>query len=292
MVPEDDDGELPELPGELEPLESLELLEPLGELALLELPPGELELLGSLERLEPLGELEVLELLLDPPVSLDAPMPEDDDGWEADGEPEPDDRAPDEVSEPDDAPEPDNVPELDDEPEPDEEPSAAWVWESSSPEACRPCCCWNCCSAACVFGPILPSTGPVSIPLSFSACCACLTAEVSAEDDDDPCEACSPPPCEACKPPPCEPCALLLPGLAMPCAWLTAKALEHASATAASLRLCNFMVIPFLWWFFGEAKISSPRRMTRRNRCGRDPRGGTRKGLAGIGPAARRAATS
>jgi hypothetical protein len=37
---------------------------------------------------------------------------------------------------------------------------AASVWESAWPEALIPLDCWNFSSAACVFGPILPSTEP------------------------------------------------------------------------------------------------------------------------------------
>jgi hypothetical protein len=58
---------------------------------------------------------------------------------------------------------------------PPEMPSAARVCWSSWPEAERPWACWKLCSAACVFGPILPSIAPGSWPLSFSACWTCFT---------------------------------------------------------------------------------------------------------------------
>ena len=61
--------------------------------------------------------------------------------------------------------------------------SAARVWPSSWPEACRPCACWNCLSADLVFGPILPSTAPTLKPLSLSACCAWLTWLLSPFED-------------------------------------------------------------------------------------------------------------
>ena len=61
---------------------------------------------------------------------------------------------------------------LDEPEEPLEAPvlSAVSVWSSIWPEACRPCCCWNFFSAAFVFGPAMPSTGPALKPLSFRAC--------------------------------------------------------------------------------------------------------------------------
>ena len=56
--------------------------------------------------------------------------------------------------------------------EPDEPltPRAASVCRSSVPEAWIPLDCWNCFTAAWVFGPALPSAGPASMPaaLSFS----------------------------------------------------------------------------------------------------------------------------
>lgn len=75
--------------------------------------------------------------------------------------------------------------------DPDEPPvlSAASVWSSICPEACRPFCCWNFFSAALVFGPAMPSTGPALKPWSFNACCTCVTFELSleagAEEADD-----------------------------------------------------------------------------------------------------------
>jgi hypothetical protein len=60
--------------------------------------------------------------------------------------------------------------------------SATIVCESICPEAVRPFDCWNCFSAALVFGPSLPSTGPELKPASFSACCAWLTCELSCAD--------------------------------------------------------------------------------------------------------------
>ena len=61
----------------------------------------------------------------------------------------------------------------------EEAPSAESVCWSSWPEAEMPCCCWNCSMAACVFGPSWPSTLPTSRPLSFSACWAWRTVELS-----------------------------------------------------------------------------------------------------------------
>ena len=52
----------------------------------------------------------------------------------------------------------------------DPTPNATIVLPSSWPDAEMPCDCWNCFSAALVFGPALPSTGPASKPLSLSAC--------------------------------------------------------------------------------------------------------------------------
>jgi hypothetical protein len=60
--------------------------------------------------------------------------------------------------------------------------NATIVCESIWPEAVRPFDCWNCFSAALVFGPSLPSTGPELKPASFSACCAWLTFELSCVD--------------------------------------------------------------------------------------------------------------
>ena len=46
--------------------------------------------------------------------------------------------------------------------------------EPSIPAICTPAACaWS--MAACVFGPLTPSIGPGSKPLSFSACCSCRT---------------------------------------------------------------------------------------------------------------------
>ena len=50
-----------------------------------------------------------------------------------------------------------------------EMPSAATVCESSRPVACRPFAFWNLRMAACVCGPILPSTEPALKPCEFSA---------------------------------------------------------------------------------------------------------------------------
>jgi len=69
----------------------------------------------------------------------------------------------------------------------DDEPlvfSAARVCESSCPEACRPCFCWNCFSADFVFGPSFPSTGPALKPWSLSACWIWVTWELSPWEDD------------------------------------------------------------------------------------------------------------
>jgi hypothetical protein len=63
--------------------------------------------------------------------------------------------------------------------------SAASVWSSICPEACRPFCCWNFFSADFVFGPAMPSTGPALKPWSFNACCTCVTLELSLADDED-----------------------------------------------------------------------------------------------------------
>jgi hypothetical protein len=59
----------------------------------------------------------------------------------------------------------------------------ATVCGSSLPEACSPCCCWNCLMAAFVFGPILPSTAPTLRPFSFSACWISETCELSPCED-------------------------------------------------------------------------------------------------------------
>lgn len=65
--------------------------------------------------------------------------------------------------------------------------NAASVCESSWPDGVRLFCCWNCLRALFVFGPSWPSTGPGSIPLSFSACCASRTSELlPCMDDEDP----------------------------------------------------------------------------------------------------------
>ena len=58
-------------------------------------------------------------------------------------------------------------------------PRAASVCESSVPEPLIPLDCWNFSSAACVFGPAMPSAAPTLKPLSFNACCACFTVEES-----------------------------------------------------------------------------------------------------------------
>lgn len=64
---------------------------------------------------------------------------------------------------------------------PPETPSAERVCWSSWPEPEMPCACWKLCNAAWVFGPILPSTGPGSLPLSFRACWTWRTWELSDE---------------------------------------------------------------------------------------------------------------
>jgi hypothetical protein len=53
-------------------------------------------------------------------------------------------------------------------------PRAERVSWFSSPLPWMPFCCWNCCSACLVFGPITPSIWPTSMPWSFSFCCTCL----------------------------------------------------------------------------------------------------------------------
>lgn len=71
--------------------------------------------------------------------------------------------------------------------EPDAEPltlSAVRVWSSIEPEAEMPFCCWNFFSAALVFGPAMPSTGPALKPWSFRACWTCETFELSPDDDE------------------------------------------------------------------------------------------------------------
>ena len=66
---------------------------------------------------------------------------------------------------------------------PPDRPSAARVCWSTWPDPERPCACWKLCSAACVFGPILPSIAPGSMPLSFNACWTCFTWLSPAEED-------------------------------------------------------------------------------------------------------------
>ena len=68
---------------------------------------------------------------------------------------------------------------------PPEMPSAARVCWSSEPDPDKPCACWKLVSAAWVFGPILPSIGPGSWPLSFSACWTCFTCESADDEDED-----------------------------------------------------------------------------------------------------------
>jgi len=53
---------------------------------------------------------------------------------------------------------------MDAEPEDSLTPSAASVFWSSLPEAWIPLDCWNSFTAAWVFGPSLPSAGPLSMP--------------------------------------------------------------------------------------------------------------------------------
>jgi hypothetical protein len=56
-----------------------------------------------------------------------------------------------------------------------ETPSLLIVSESRRPLAFRPSFFWNSRRADMVFGPILPSMSPGSMPLSLSACCTALT---------------------------------------------------------------------------------------------------------------------
>jgi hypothetical protein len=74
--------------------------------------------------------------------------------------------------------------------EPSPTPSALSVWLSSLPVALMPCDCWNCFTAACVFGPHWPS-GFTLMPLSFRASCACRTVAALVEpleaDIERPC---------------------------------------------------------------------------------------------------------
>ena len=46
-----------------------------------------------------------------------------------------------------------------------------------------PCCCWNCFTAARVFGPILPSAFTL-MPFSLSACCASRTVDAAVLPDE------------------------------------------------------------------------------------------------------------
>lgn len=74
-------------------------------------------------------------------------------------------------------------------------PNAESVCESSWPVCGMFCCCWKLFSAPSVLGPIWPSIGPTLRPLSFRACCASRTVELSADwaeddgSDDDGLEA-------------------------------------------------------------------------------------------------------
>lgn len=63
-----------------------------------------------------------------------------------------------------------------DDEEPPWMPRAESVCWSSCPDCVRLFCCWNCLSAASVFGPICPSIGPTSSPFDCSACCAWRTS--------------------------------------------------------------------------------------------------------------------
>ena len=64
-----------------------------------------------------------------------------------------------------------------------ETPSAESVCESRLPVALMPCCCWNCFTAARVFGPILPSAATL-MPFSLNACCASRTVEAAELPDE------------------------------------------------------------------------------------------------------------
>src|SRR5512142_1637395 len=64
-------------------------------------------------------------------------------------------------------------------------PNAESVCESSWPVCGMFCCCWKLFSAPSVFGPIWPSIGPTSRPLSFRAFCASRTVELSADWAED-----------------------------------------------------------------------------------------------------------
>jgi hypothetical protein len=59
---------------------------------------------------------------------------------------------------------------VDAEPDDSLTPSAASVFWSSLPEAWIPLDCWNSLTAAWVFGPSLPSAGPLSMPAALSFC--------------------------------------------------------------------------------------------------------------------------
>ena len=66
---------------------------------------------------------------------------------------------------------------------PSDTPSAASVCASSVPVCGSFCASWNCFTALCVCGPILPSGLPASKPFCVSACCAARMVEASAFDD-------------------------------------------------------------------------------------------------------------
>src|SRR5687767_9841298 len=53
--------------------------------------------------------------------------------------------------------------------------SAASVCVLRRPLACSPFDCWNSFTAALVFGPAMPSTGPGLCPSEASCACTCLT---------------------------------------------------------------------------------------------------------------------
>jgi hypothetical protein len=74
---------------------------------------------------------------------------------------------------------PPELPPTDDEDcPPSSMPSAAVVCWSSWPEVSRPSFFWNSFSAACVFGPMMPSTCTLW-PFSLSFCCTCFTVSES-----------------------------------------------------------------------------------------------------------------
>lgn len=159
--------------------------------------------------------------------------------------------------------------------------SAASVCWSSWPDGVRLFCCWNCLRAACVFGPIMPSTGPGSIPLSLSACCAWRTSDWPAFCDDA--ESCDwPYPPEALEAPPLliADDALSWVGDDLYCSWLRdcceeeegeallevcddlsllAKTAVLETANAAMTSCASFMCIPFRYLGGRTAKMYARR---------------------------------